>query len=93
MPTTYPKSYLTEAQLEELRRSTLSQNMIYIVESEAADVAGDNDTAWAWLCFATIPAYTLMALKKSRGADYVRNLNLDLSPAEAAYGTNWLDEP
>jgi hypothetical protein len=89
----YPKSYLTEAQRDELHRSSLSQNSIYIAESEAADVAGDNATAWAWLRLATVPAHTLLSLKKSLGADYVRRLGLDLTPAEAAYGKQWLDDP
>jgi len=91
--TAYPKSYLTDAEREELRRDGISQNSIYLEESRAADDAGDDETAEAWLRFADIPAHFLLTLKHSFGADYVRDLGYKLAPAEAAYGPGWLDDP
>jgi len=91
--TAYPKSYLTDAERDELRRDGVSQNSIYLEESRAADYAGDDETAWAWLRFATLPAHSLLTLKHDGGAEYVRSLGLNLVPAETAYGPGWLDNP
>ncbi|MDR0781983.1 MAG: hypothetical protein LBF16_15085 [Pseudomonadales bacterium] len=91
--TSYPKSYLPDAEREEMRRSGLSENSIIIAESEAADLAGDDDVSWAWLRLAKIPADFLLTLKHDAGADYVRKLGLNLAPAEAIYGRDWLDNP
>jgi hypothetical protein len=91
--TTYPKSYMTDAERDELRRSGLSQNSIYSAESQAADDADDEETAEAWLRLAVLPAHVLLTLKHSFGADYVRDLGYKLAPAEAAYGADWLDNP
>ncbi len=38
-----------------------------------------------------IPAEGLMALKKSRGAQVIRDWNLRTETAEAKYGKDWLD--
>ncbi|MDR0781324.1 MAG: hypothetical protein LBF16_11635 [Pseudomonadales bacterium] len=90
---TYPKSYMTEIQREELRKGGLSQNAIYAAESQAALEAHDSETCWAWMRFVDIPAHSLLTLKHSGGADYVRGLGLNLAPAEAVYGSGWLDDP
>jgi hypothetical protein len=91
--TAYPKSYLSDAEREKMRRDGLSENSIIIAESEAADEADDEDVAEAWLRLADIPAHSLLTLKHSFGADYVRQLGYKLAPAEAAYGRDWLDNP
>lgn len=91
--TTYPKSYMTDAQRDELRREGLSENAIKGVESQTASEADDEEASWAWLRLAELPAYFLLALKHCDGADYVRELGLNLAPAEAAYGPGWLDDP
>ncbi|MDR0787354.1 MAG: hypothetical protein LBG44_05755 [Gemmatimonadota bacterium] len=90
---TFPKSYMTDAEREAMRQSGLSENSIFGAESEAADEAGDNDTAWKWLGLATLPAYYLLGLKHSSGADYVRSRGLNLAPAVEAYGADWLENP
>ncbi|MDR0780662.1 MAG: hypothetical protein LBF16_08205 [Pseudomonadales bacterium] len=84
---------MTATEREEMRHSGLSENSIYIAESEAADLADDDETAWAWFRLAKIPADFLLTLKHNGGADYVRSLGLNLAPAEAAYGPGWLDNP
>lgn len=91
--TTYPKSYMTDAKRDELRKEGLSQNAIYAAESQAALDAHDSETCWAWMRFTEIPAHFLLTLKHVDGADYVRKLGLNLAPAEAAYGPGWLDDP
>lgn len=93
--TTYPKikSYMTEAEREELRHSGVSENSLYAEESSRADEADDEETAEAWLRLTELPAHALLTIKHSFGADYLRSLNYNLAPAEAAYGPNWLDDP
>ncbi|WP_375696652.1 hypothetical protein [Bartonella sp. AP331QHHD] len=44
-----PKSYMTDAEREELRASGLDLESIYLSGSEAADHAGDNKATWEWL--------------------------------------------
>ncbi|MDR1936009.1 MAG: hypothetical protein LBS49_10630 [Candidatus Accumulibacter sp.] len=83
-----PKSYLADAE-----REGLTQSEIYLAESQAAGDAGDEETAWAWLRYADLPAYSLMTMKRVLGADFVREQNfLCIGEANRAYGENWLDE-
>jgi hypothetical protein len=91
--TTYPKSYMTDAKRDELRKGGLSENFIKAVESNLASEAGDENASRAWLCLAEIPAHFLLTIKHCDGADYVRKLGFNLAPAEAAYGPGWLDDP
>lgn len=81
-----PKSYLSEKD-----REGLTENGIFLAESEAADDAGDEEAAWAWLALAEFPAPALLALKRVEGAEYIRRLGLRTETAERAYGTDWLD--
>jgi len=83
-----PKSYATPSQLE-----GLSQDAIYVVESMAAEDAGDEEASDQWLALAEIPAYALMACKKNGGADYIRSKGLNTADADRVYGPGWLDEP
>jgi len=80
------KSYLSEEE-----KKGLTPNLRYLSESGAAGEAGDEETAWAWLRLATLPAYALLSFKHRRGAEVVRQSGLNLSPAEAAYGKDWLE--
>ncbi|MGK2742265.1 hypothetical protein ACSHT0_15375 [Tepidicaulis sp. LMO-SS28] len=86
-----PKSYLSEEKRQELLAGGLSQDAFYVVESQAADKAGDGDTAWAWLALAEIPAPALLAAKRVNGADWIRAKGLRTETAEAAYGKDWLN--
>jgi len=85
-----PKSYLSEEELEDLRREA-SMNLRPLMESDAAGKAGDEDTAWSWLALADLPAHSLMFLKKQRGAHFIREYGFPTEEAEARYGKNWLD--
>jgi hypothetical protein len=81
-----PKSYLPDTE-----REGLTQNGIYLAESMAADEAGDEDAAWAWLKYAELPAHALLSMKKRQGADFIKKMGLRTETAEAAYGKNWLE--
>lgn len=81
-----PKSYLTDADREGLEGNTL-----YLAESDAADDAGDEGAAEAWMRKCQLPASALLFLKMSRGADHLRDGGYDLSAAEKRFGKDWLD--
>lgn len=81
-----PKSYLSDE-----RKKGLSENTLYLVESAAADDAGDEETSWAWLRKAELPAHALLALKRVEGSEYIRKMGLRTETAEQAYGKDWLD--
>jgi hypothetical protein len=89
--TEYPKSYMSDEEREELRQGGMSQNGIYLAESLEAGKAGDEEAAWAWLSFAELPAHTLLGLKNRRGAQFIRQMKLRTTKADAAYGPGWLD--
>jgi hypothetical protein len=91
--TPFPKSYMTDAERDELRRDGATDHLIYNLESAAADEAGDDDAATAWLCFIDLPDDCLLTLKHSFGADYLRRVGYKLTAAEKAYGADWLDNP
>lgn len=86
-----PKSYLSDAERQELMEERVSENTLYAIEAQEATKADDSETAWAWLALAEIPAHTLLALKRVEGADYIRARGLRTESAEAAYGKDWLD--
>jgi len=86
-----PKSYLSDAERQELMEERVSENMMYLIESHEACNAGDTETGWAWLALAELPASSLLALKRVEGADYIRAKGLRTESAEAAYGKDWLD--
>ncbi|GHU34761.1 hypothetical protein AGMMS50256_28840 [Betaproteobacteria bacterium] len=81
-----PKSYLPDTE-----REGLTQNGIYLAESQAAGEAGDEETAWAWLKYAELPDHALMTMKVNLGADFIREKGLRTETAEARYGKNWLE--
>jgi len=89
-PATPPKSYLPQAERDALLREG-SMNLVCGAESQKARSAGDMDTAWAWLAFAELPPHSLMRLKRSRGAQFLRDWRFNTTRADAAYGPGWLD--
>ncbi|EJF82664.1 hypothetical protein [Bartonella rattimassiliensis] len=86
-----PKSYMTDAEREELRAGGLSQNSIYASESVAATKANDSQAAWEWLAMAELPAHTLLCLRKWRGAQFIRDMEFSTKNADEEYGLDWLD--
>lgn len=86
-----PKSYLTEAEREELRAKGLSDNVIFVKESAAAREAKDFDTGWDWLALADLPDYSLLCLKNWYGAQFIRDKGFKTEPAEKRYGKDWLE--
>lgn len=81
-----PKSYLPEEE-----KAGLDFDCLCAAESQAADDAGDEETAWEWLRLAEIPAHALMAAKKTHGADWIRKMGLRTETAEKVYGKDWLE--
>jgi len=90
MPSSPPKSYLPDEEREALLKEG-GMNLVYLAESQEAGQAGDEDTAWAWLRFAELPAYGLMGLKKTLGATFIREKGLNIASANHVYGVDWLD--
>lgn len=88
---TRPKSYMTDEERGRCRAGGLSENGILLSESKAAGDAGDEDTAWAWLALAELPAYSLSFLKGQYGAQFIRQRGFPTKNADAAYGRSWLD--
>jgi len=89
--TATPKSYLSEEKRAALMREG-GTNLVYIAESQEAGKVNDMDAAWAWMALAELPAHSLMRLKNSEGADFIRNLGFNTTKADAAYGPGWLDK-
>ncbi|AQX31534.1 MULTISPECIES: hypothetical protein [Bartonella] len=87
-----PKSYMTDAEREELRVGGLSQDAIYTVESEAADRANDGQTAWEWLAMTELPAHSLLCLRKWNGPQFIRDMGFSTKNADEEYGPDWLDK-
>ncbi|MDR2012887.1 MAG: hypothetical protein LBQ20_07585 [Rhodanobacter sp.] len=85
-----PKSFMTDARRAELRSRGATDHNIYMFESLAAGRAGDEDTAWEWLKFAELAADALLFLKKRRGAQFIRDMELRTTKADAVYGSDWL---
>ncbi|MFA7429907.1 MAG: hypothetical protein WCZ23_07100 [Rhodospirillaceae bacterium] len=81
-----PKSYLTEDE-----KIGMSENAIYLMESVAADEAGDAEAAWEWLQQAELPAHALLAAKRANGSHWIKKRGLKTEAAEKAYGKDWLD--
>ncbi|WP_039759694.1 hypothetical protein [Bartonella queenslandensis] len=87
-----PKSYMTDAEREELRAGGLDQDCIYVAESEAADRVGDDKAAWEWLAMADLPAHTLLFLRSQNGAQFIRDMGFSTKNADEEYGPDWLDK-
>jgi len=87
---TMPKSYLSAEEREGLLQEG-GMNLVYVAESQEADDAGDKEASWAWLSMAKLPADALWILKRTSGAQFIRDMGFDTSRADATYGTDWLD--
>lgn len=88
---TKPKSYMSDEDRTRRRAGGMSENALLIAESCAADHAGDEEAAWAWLALADLPAHSLAYLKDRHGADFIRAHGFQTAQADAAYGPSWLD--
>ncbi|ATO56937.1 hypothetical protein [Bartonella sp. 1-1C] len=87
-----PKSYMTDAEREELRVGGFDQNSIYTAESRAAAKADDRQAVWEWLAMVELPAYSLLFLKSQRGAQFIRDMGFITKNADEEYGPDWLDK-
>jgi len=83
-------SYLPPEERDALMREG-GMDLVYVVESQKADKAGDAQASWAWLALAELPAHSLMRLKKNHGAQFIRDMGFNTTKADAMYGAGWLD--
>lgn len=88
---TKPRSYMTDEERDRRRAGGMSENAILMAESRAADHAGDEEAAWAWLALAELPAHSLAFLKGQYGAQFIRDRGFPTKNADTAYGARWLD--
>ena len=62
-----------------------------LADITAAKQAGDYEKAALLRQNLIVPAEALLALKRSRGAQVIRDWKLRTETAEAKYGKDWLD--
>lgn len=86
-----PKSYLPASERESLLREGGSMNLVYLAESEAADDAGDEAAAYAWMAKVPLAAHTLLGMKENHGAQFIRDYGFITARADEAYGPDWLN--
>ena len=86
-----PKSYLTDAERDQMRAEGVTENGILAAESGAAIEAGDVETSWAWMARSEMPAHALRFLKWQRGAEFIREKGFNTIRADREYGEGWLD--
>lgn len=86
-----PKSYMTNEERDERLAGGLSENAMRLAESRAADHAGDEEAAWAWLARAELPAHSLAFLEDRQGTDFIRSRSFQAKNADEAYGPGWLE--
>jgi len=84
------KSYLPQEERAALMREG-GMNLVYLAESQEAFKENNMNAAWAWMALADLPPHSLMRLKQSRGAQFIRDWGFDTTRADAEYGPGWLD--
>ena len=72
-------------------RAALSENSKILVDMLEAKRRGDKAEADRLFSELAIPAHALMAIKETRGADWIRSRNLRTHLADEKYGPGWLD--
>lgn len=77
--------------LTDEQRKHLTPNQRILEQVWAAEERGDKETARELRKQLVIPAETLMALKKTAGADWIRKRGLRTETADEKYGPGWLD--
>ena len=73
-------------------RAALSENSKILLAKWEAEDRGDQAEADRLLSALEAPAHTLMAIKRTFGADWVRAMNLNTRLADEKYGPDWLDQ-
>lgn len=67
-----PRSYISEEEKTDMKREGLTQNDIFVFESQAADDAGDKEAGWAWLALAELPEECKAILKIGCDDEFLR---------------------
>ena len=75
-------------------RAALPRNSKILVAMWEAEDRGDQAEADRLFSDLDIPAHTLMAIKETRGADWIRSRNLRTHLADEKYGRDgWTPDP
>jgi hypothetical protein len=56
----------------------MTQKAIYLCESVAADVAGDEETSWAWLALADLSERAMSTLKLACSDEFLKSKGFKL---------------
>ena len=72
-------------------RAALPRNSKILVAMLEAEDRGDKAESDRLFSELEIPAHALMAIKETRGADWIRSRNLNTRLADEKYGPGWLD--
>ncbi|MBE1237402.1 hypothetical protein IHV25_07045 [Phaeovibrio sulfidiphilus] len=81
-----PDSYMTKEDYENADATSRLMHDLIMAQGR-----GDWATAGELLKQIDIPAEALMALKRTSGAERIRELGVKTATAEAKYGKDWLD--
>ena len=73
------------------QRAALPRNSKILVAMLEAEDRGDKAESDRLFSALEIPAHTLMAIKETRGADWIRSRKLNTRLADEKYGPGWLD--
>lgn len=85
MPWT-PESMLTEDEYDRLPDEDKTLHDLVVAQGK-----GDWKTADRLMTLIDFPAEALMAIKRVKGADRIRELGVRTATAEAKYGKDWLN--
>ena len=73
------------------QRAALPRNSKILVAMWEAEDRGDMAESDRLFSVLEIPGHALMAIKETRGADWIRSRNLNTRLADEEYGPGWLD--
>jgi hypothetical protein len=71
---------------------TIDEKLAISIKSIELEKAGDNEGASRLLRTAPLPPYIAKVIKEKVGLDYLINSGWNLSEAELAFGSNWLNK-
>jgi hypothetical protein len=69
---------MPEEEIANMRKEGITQNDLYVFESQAADEAGDEDTSWAWLALAELPEACKDILKSGCSMEFLKAKGFNL---------------
>ena len=73
------------------QRAALPKNSKIVLAMWEAEDRGDMEEYYRLLSEVDVPAHTLMALKRTGNADWIRERNLRTTLADKKYGPDWME--